>query len=785
MKKVITLLYLTCITLSLTAQQIINGRVSDEYTHEPLIGASIITNGSQKNIVTDNHGAFSIELTTDLTTIDVSHVGYETKQIAISSNSSFLNITLEATISTLSSVTVTGYETNRKLLETAGSISVLGTQELQRGDKMDIMSALNTVPGVKMEAHVPGDYRIAIRGSLLNNPWGIRNLKLYWNDIPLSSPDGTASHGVDFDPEMVGNIEVLKGPSGSMYGAGNGGVLLFKSDKGRNGQNKLETGFTGGSYGSNKLNTIYKTGTDNFNLTAAYTRQRYDGYRENGWSDKDVVNIFSQLLPSEKRTVNLFVNYATGSFGLSGQLTDKEMADNPRQAVQYAKDNKTSVKRYNVAQIGASQTYHFTDKIFNTTSIYGSLQSLDHPYGSSEYYNGYLKESTHGLGARTKLVYAPQLGTIKSRFTIGGEFMYQHQFGDAFAIVNDVAGTWPETGNLFESAISVSKSNILFAQAEFDLPWKLLLTAGASYNDLSYDINDLYKDSAHVSNSGVIKFPKQVSPRIGLVKVVNDNLSVHGSISYGYSPPPLWELNNFDGTLKKDMKPEKSKSFELGTRGSFLDNKLSFDVALYQMYITDAIVPEANQYGSSSYKNAGSTNQKGVEAMFTYAAINKPGSSLSLLKLWSGFTYNDFKFKNYIAESFDWDNNTIVKKDYSGNEVTGTIPVSVSAGIDAASNVGLYLNTVLYYYDKSPMNDANTAYSKAYSLLNAKLGFRKNIKWFGLDVFAGANNLTDTQYSSLISFNADAFAYGAPAKWYNPSPGRNFYGGVKLTFNFN
>lgn len=784
MKYIFSLLLL-CTVFIATAQYKISGAVTDEQTEDPLVGATIKITGTTNTVITNRSGEFTIESAQKIEAIEVSHIGYETRLIAINNNSKLLNIPLTATLVNLSSVTVTGYETNRKLLETAGSISVLGTKELLRGDNMDIMSALNTVPGVKMEAHVAGDYRIAIRGSLLNNPWGIRNLKLYWNDIPLSSPDGTASHGVDFDPEMVGSIEVLKGPSGSIYGAGNGGVLLFKSDKGRNGQNKLETGFTGGSYGLSKLNTIYKTGTDNFNLTAAYTRQRYDGYRENGWSDKDVLNIFAQLLPSKKRTVNLFVNYATGSFGLSGQLNSDQMAENPRAAVQFAKDNKTSVKRYNVAQIGASQTYHFTENIYNATSIYGSLQSLDHPYGSSEYYNGFLKESTQGLGARTKFVYAPQLGSIKSRFTVGTEFMYQHQFGDAFAIVNDKAGTWPETGDLFESSISVSKSNIIFAQAEFDLPGRLLLTAGASYNDLSYDISDLYKDSAHVSNSGLIKFPKQISPRIGLVKVVNDNLSFHGSISYGYSPPPLWELNNFDGTLNKDMKPEKSKSFELGTRGNVFDNKLSFDLALYQMYITDAIVPVANQYGSSSYKNAGSTNQKGVEAMLAYNAINKPDNSISLLKLWSGFTYNNFKFKNYVAESFDWESKTIIKKDYSGNEVTGTVPVSVSAGIDAAARFGLYFNTVMYYYDKSPMNDANTAYNKVYSLINSKLGFRKNINWFGLDVFAGVNNLTDTQYSSLISFNADAFAYGSPPKWYNPSPGRNFYGGVKLSFNFN
>jgi len=783
MKYIFSILLL-CTGLLVTAQNKLSGKITDEQTNEPLISATVKPVNEKNSFLTDNDGKFIIESDTKIQAVEVSYVGYETKQIAITDSSEFLNISLTANAFNLKTVTVTGYENNRRLLETAGAVSILKPKEIQRGDNMDIIPALNTVPGVKMEAYVTGDYRISIRGSLLNNPWGIRNVKLYWNDIPLSSPDGTASHGVDFDPAMIGSIEVLKGPSGSIYGAGNGGVLLFKSDKAGVNQNKLETDYTGGSYGFSKWGTSYKTGTSNFNLATSYTHQRYDGYRENGWSNKDVVNVFAQFLPSEKRTVNLFVNYATGTFGLMGGLDSEQVAQNPKQAIQYAKDNKTSVKRYNVAQFGASQTYHFNDKFFNSTSMYASLQTLDHPYGESEFYNGYLKESTEGFGLRTKFVYAPRIGNVKSRFTAGAELMYQHQFGNTFTIVNDVPGTWPETGDLFQSLITVSKSNIIFAQAEFDLPWKLLLTAGASYNDLSYDITDLFKDSAHVNYSGLIDFPKKISPRIGLVKVVNDALSVHASVSYGYSPPPLWELNNFDGTLNKAIKPEDGKNYELGLRGNVFNSKLSFDVTAYQMFVTNAIVPLTNQFGTTSYKNAGSTNQKGVEAMLMFAAINNPGKEFSLLKVWASFTYNNYKFKDYISESFDGNDNSIIKSDYSGNEITGVVPVSISAGVDAETKRGLYFNTVFYYYDRSPMNDANTAYNKAYSLLNAKLGYRKNIKWFGLDVFTGVNNATNTHYSSLINLNADASAYGAPPAWYNPSPGINFYGGLKLTFNF-
>lgn len=768
-----------------TAQYKLAGKITDQQANEPLIGATVKVANSNIISLTNKNGEFMIESNIKINSIDVSFIGYETKHVQVNDLSEFMHISMAPGIMNLSSVTVTGYENNRKLSETSGAISILRPREIQRGDNMDIMPALNTIPGVKMEATVTGDYRIAIRGSLLNNPWGIRNLKIYWNGIPMSSPDGTGGHGLDFDPCMIGSIEVLKGPSGSIYGAGNGGVLLFKSYKAFSGQNQLETGYTGGSYGFGKWTTTYKTGNNNFNLAANYTRQRYDGYRENGWSNKDVVNIFAQFFPSEKRTVNVFVNAATGTFGIPGGLDSLQAATNPRQAIQFALDNKTSVKRYNNLQIGASQTYQFTDLISNTTSIYGTMNTLNHPYGESPYYNGFLKESTIGAGLRTRFVYAPQLGNIKSKFTLGAELMYQHQLGNTFAVENDIPGTWPETGNLTQSDITISKSNILFAQAEFDLPWQLLLTAGASYNDLSYDITDLFKDSVHVNYSGLMDFPKKISPRIGLVKVVNNKLSIQGSISYGYAPPPLWELNNYDGTLNKNIKPEDGKNYEIGVRGNLFNHKFSYDISAYQSFITNSIVPVANQYGTTSYKNAGSTNQKGIEAMLIFAALHNPDKAVSSLKFWTSFTYNDYKFKDYTTESFDWNNNTVIKSDYSGNYVTGVVPVSVSAGVDAESKAGFYFNTVLYYYDKAPMNDANTAYSNSYLLVNAKLGFKKDImKWFGLDVFAGVNNLTNKQYSSLINFNADAYSYGAPPAWYNPSPARNIYGGIKFTFNF-
>ena len=323
---------------------------------------------------------------------------------------------------------------------------------------------------------------------------------------------------------------------------------------------------------------------------------------------------------------------------------------------------------------------------------------------------------------------------------------------------------------------------MLFAQAEFDLPAKLFLTLGASYTRLSYDILDLFKDSAHINYSGLLRFPAKTSPRVGLVKVISDNIAVHGSMSYGYSPPPVWEINNYDGTLNKDIKPEDGINYEIGVRGNILKSKLNFDITAYQMHLKNAIVPVARPNGTTAYKNAGLTNQKGIEGMLSYIVMNDPLKTVSFLKIWTSYTYNSYHFTDYKTQSFNWNSSSVITIDNSGKQVTGVVPNSLSSGIDLETRFGLYFNSIYYYYDKIPLNDANTYYSDAYSLLNIKLGFRQTIQQFGFDVFAGVNNALDTNYSSLLLYNADA--NGVPPQFFNPSPGVNYYSGIKLKYNF-
>jgi len=110
------------------------------------------------------------------------------------------------------------------------SIAILSTGDLQRINiGGSLVSSINTVAGARMEERSPGSYRLSLRGSLLRSPFGVRNVKIYWNDIPLTDASGNTYLNL-LDASVLQSIEVLKGPSASLYGANTGGVLLLHSD---------------------------------------------------------------------------------------------------------------------------------------------------------------------------------------------------------------------------------------------------------------------------------------------------------------------------------------------------------------------------------------------------------------------------------------------------------------------------------------------------------------------------------------------------------------------------
>ncbi|MES1159311.1 MAG: Plug domain-containing protein, partial [Bacteroidota bacterium] len=188
----------------------------------------------------------------------------------------------------LREVIVKAYEQNRKLSDVGAPISFVGKAALNRFSNTSILPALNTNPGVRMEERSPGSYRLNIRGSSLRSPFGVRDIKIYWNEIPLTDPGGnTYLNELGF--YNFQSIEILKGTAGSLYGAGIGGAVLIKSMP-----SVWEKGFSAdylrGSYNNNSLNINIRAGDSDHRSNIAYSHQTSDGYRVQTQMRRDVAS---------------------------------------------------------------------------------------------------------------------------------------------------------------------------------------------------------------------------------------------------------------------------------------------------------------------------------------------------------------------------------------------------------------------------------------------------------------------------------------------------------------
>jgi iron complex outermembrane receptor protein len=303
-----------------------------------------------------------------------------------------------------------------------------------------------------------------------------------------------------------------------------------------------------------------------------------------------------------------------------------------------------------------------------------------------------------------------------------------------------------------------------FVQAEWQLKKKLLVQAGASTNAYQYQYRRL-TGSDHAKKRK--KFDEQFLPRLAVLYPVTKHISVYTSVSKGFSPATLAEFRSSDGNINTELQPEFGWNYEFGIRGNSSDNRFEFDIAAYYFKLQQAIVRRNNSAGEEYFINAGGTNQKGLELRAAYSVIADPAACFTLIKIWSGFTFNDYVFTNYI----------IGTANHSGKALTG-VPKYISVtGLDITTMPGIYLHTTFNYTSKLPLNDANDEFASAYNLLQGKIGWRGRLtSSIVLELFVGIDNALDEHYS----LGNDINAFGK--RYYNPSPRRNYFGGLAIGF---
>ena len=657
----------------------------------------------------------------------------------------------------LKEVVVRAYLSEQPILNLPSSVSVVDYRQLRSQPGTSLVPAINTVPGIRMEERSPGSYRLSIRGSLMRSPFGIRNIKIYMDDFPLTDAGGN-TYLNSIDAETVNSIEILKGPDGSLFGANSGGVVLINTSSSAD-SSLVSAGLTGGSYDliHERLNVSKQLGRQTFSLSQAF--QRSEGYRDNSALKRHYGQLRYDWEYSKRNRLKLLTFYSDLDYRTPGGLTKIQYDLNPRSA-----RPSTPVSPGAAEQQAGIVNKTFYGGLLNESQISKPLKHVVAVFGShtdfkNPFITNYEMRDENTAGVRSYFEYiAPSLRHLKWKANVGLE--WQRTSTD----IQNYDNLQGQPGNIQSSDKLSAHQHFFFSRLAATVFDKIELEIAASLNYYRYRFSTLNP----ASPEGKRHFDPQLMPRVALSYKLSENIAWRSSVSRGYSPPTIAEIRASDQTINLDLQPESGWNYETGIRLRNNNDRFWLDASVFYYRLTDAISRRVNTDDTEYFLNSGGTRQLGFESQVSaWLIAPKDQGLIRGVQIRNSLTFSNFKFSDYANG----------EENYSGNRLTG-VPerVIVSSGrIALPASLSLFLQH--NYTSKIPLNDLNNAFSEGCNLVQIKLSWNSlNRFTSNLELSAGLDNALNEKYS----LGNDLNAFGG--RYYNAAPARNFFIGINARF---
>ena len=213
------------------AQKTVTGTVKDA-TGEPMIGVSVVVDGTSIGGVTDFNGDFTVQNVPDKAVLKFSYVGYKDQKIPTAGKTSF-NVTLQEDAMGLDEVVVVGYGTQKKK-DLTGSVASIKTDDLKNVASANVLQAMQAkVPGIDLQTSDGGQAGAGVSMTFRGNR------SLLAGNGPLVIVDGVEyGSTVDIPAGDIESMDILKdAASTAIYGTkGANGVILITTKRGKAGR---------------------------------------------------------------------------------------------------------------------------------------------------------------------------------------------------------------------------------------------------------------------------------------------------------------------------------------------------------------------------------------------------------------------------------------------------------------------------------------------------------------------------------------------------------------------
>jgi len=401
----------------------------------------------------------------------------------------------------LDEVIVTATRTERQLSSLPLPVTLVGKKQIIKSGTVRLNEILNEQTGIITVTDESGFQGVQIQGIASDY------ILILIDGVPLV---GRSAGNFDLSRLTVGNIkqiEVVKGPSSSLYGSeALGGVINIITEKPKTEDLSGNASYRIGSFTQQDMNLDLKQGFEKFRYGFFANRFSSEGYDLN----EDV----------EGQTVNPFTNYTLNgrlyydfndklSLFTSGRFYDQvQDAGFSLDSIQYEGDTKE--REWNAH---ARLDHKWTP---NLTMAY------------ELYYTNYVATELLADPISTDILSDSDFDQKLFRPEVRGSYTFANENDSKIGFQNGTltAGAGLQIDNLdrtyFDETVNFT-SQYLYAQYDFDPIENLNVIAGARFDNHS-------------------EYNNQFSPKLALRYQLNNNLSIKGSVGYGFKAPDFRQL---------------------------------------------------------------------------------------------------------------------------------------------------------------------------------------------------------------------------------------------------
>lgn len=648
----------------------------------------------------------------------------------------------------LDEVSVTATREERPTKKVPQSISVIGKKQIESVRMFNIKDVIEGTPGVLINSKNGGyDARLIIRGAGLKAPYGIREIMVIRDGVPMSDPDSFTR--LDFiDTQDIERIEIAKGP-GNLFSPGTAGgaiQIISKSVFDETGNN-IKLG--AGEQGSRNLHLRYGGMLNEHHALALTFSHRAQENHWRTWNDfeTNMLGLKHGLLLNNDAVLESEISYSEADMQLPGAMDE----DLYRQYKDTGEQNDTSSAwkysgRYSKILFVNSR---YEQEVGNWTfrpRVYYNAWKHYHPV------TGMINESgdwTKNIGTDIESIYKHKLGDIEASLVAGltvrrtwNDDVRKYQYRDVSTIpFGSQAGRIIRTlsDEKGELAQQQKQDNLLygvFMQESLQLGAKTLVDVGFRYDRSRLEIeeNEItrydYASGQYMAGDGFQKVKKNFklfSPKLGISYELTPAFSVFGSLAQADQLPSDGEV-----TSNHNLNTSTTRNIEVGVKGR--SQHWSVDLAVYHAKVQDEIV-SIYEDGASEYTNAGETDKKGVELSGSLFFSNH-------LQIGGSYAYSDYEFESFNEPIRS--GRTVNNYDRSGNALPYVPKHQYSVFMQYDHPTGFKARLQGNSWGEYWLDNANTEKYGGYDMvMSLMLGYSKGPHNISLN----ADNLTDKRYA--------------------------------------